>query len=104
MNGFVAGESYVPQPQQAPYARQQQPPASAQLHVDNLPWATTHEDLVELFQTTGAVSHAEIIHSPDGRSTGAGTVTMANPRDAQASQSRFQGYLYGGRRLKISFR
>ncbi|KNZ50565.1 hypothetical protein VP01_434g4 [Puccinia sorghi] len=42
-----------------------------QIFVKNLPWSTSNDDLVELFQTTGRVQHAEVLFD-GGRSKGVG--------------------------------
>lgn len=39
-----------------------------------LPWSTSNEDLVELFETTGDVVSAEILFDASGRSRGSGIV------------------------------
>ena len=57
---------------------------SQQIMVRNLPWSTTNEDLVELFETTGTVELAEILF--DGaRSKGAGVVQFANVQEAETA-------------------
>ncbi|KAK4056798.1 g-strand binding protein [Microbotryomycetes sp. JL221] len=77
-------------------------PPSTQIYVRNLPWSTSDEDLVELFQTTGTVLHAEIVLD-NGRSKGAGVVQFASVEDAETAISKFQAYSYGGRPLIIEF-
>ncbi|KAH8919561.1 RNA-binding domain-containing protein [Atractiella rhizophila] len=73
-----------------------QPPApSTQIFVKNLPWSTSNEDLVELFQTTGKVEHAEVIYE-GGRSKGTGVVQFATIEEAETAISKFQSYQYGG--------
>lgn len=56
-----------------------------------LPWSTSNEDLVELFQTTGTVEHAEVLFE-HGRSKGAGVVQFASIEDATTAVTRFNGY------------
>lgn len=60
-----------------------------------LPWSTSDEDLVELFQTTGTVEHAEIVVE-GGRSKGAGIVQFATVEEAETAIAKFQSYSYGG--------
>ena len=57
-----------------------------------LPWATTNEDLVELFQTTGKVENAEIVFE-NGRSKGTGIVQFSNIEEAQSAISKFRKFL-----------
>lgn len=67
-----------------------------------LPWSTSNEDLVELFQTTGTVQEAEIVLE-NGRSKGAGIVQFATIEEAQSAISKFQNYMYGGRPIGLAF-
>ncbi|PWN35972.1 uncharacterized protein FA14DRAFT_122073 [Meira miltonrushii] len=80
------------------------PPAepSQQIFVKNLPWSTSNEDLVELFQTTGKVDEAEVLIEGT-RSKGVGVVQFASISDAETSIAKFQGYVYGGRALDIEY-
>jgi hypothetical protein len=71
---------------------------SQQIVVRNLPWSTAHDDLVELFETTGSVELAEILF--DGtRSKGMGVVQFTQVAEAETAIAKFQGYVYGGRPL-----
>ncbi|BGP15831.1 hypothetical protein JCM10213_005685 [Rhodosporidiobolus nylandii] len=72
-------------------------PPSKQIYVRNLPWSTSNEDLVELFQTTGTVEQAEVLFE-HGRSKGAGVVQFATIEEAETAITRFNGYSYGGAR------
>lgn len=67
-----------------------------------LPWSTSNEDLVELFQTTGTVQEAEILFE-GGRSKGAGIVQFATIEEAQTAIAKFQNYQYGGRPIGLAF-
>ncbi|KAE8249003.1 hypothetical protein A4X13_0g5382 [Tilletia indica] len=75
---------------------------SLQIYVKNLPWSTSNEDLVELFQTTGKVDEAEILYE-NGRSKGAGVVQFASAEEAETAIAKFSGYVYGGRALDLEF-
>src|SRR5438132_5214970 len=56
------------------------------IYVGNLPYDTTRDDLVELFQTYGTVTSGQvIIYKFSGRSWGFGFVEMANDVEAQAA-------------------
>ncbi|KAF8499503.1 hypothetical protein JB92DRAFT_2743421 [Gautieria morchelliformis] len=75
---------------------------SQQIMVRNLPWSTAHEDLVELFETTGQVEQAEILFE-GARSKGAGVVQFAQVSEAETAIAKFQQYMYGGRPLDVRF-
>ena len=54
--------------------------------------------MVELFETVGTVSVAEILY--DGtRSKGEGIVQFGETAEAQTAGEKFTGYMYGGRPL-----
>lgn len=76
---------------------------SATIHVKNLPWSTSNDDLVELFSTIGKVERAEICYEPSGRSKGTGVVQFDGQDAAAISIQKFTGYPYGGRPLGLSF-
>ncbi|OLL22485.1 putative RNA-binding protein [Neolecta irregularis DAH-3] len=76
---------------------------SATIHVDNLPWSTSNDDLVELFTTIGKVERAEMQFEPNGRSKGAGVVQFDGQEMAEMAISKFGGYMYGGRPLRLSY-
>lgn len=72
-------------------------------NISQLPWSTSNDDLIELFQTIGAVQRAEIQYEPNGRSRGSGVVQFNTPADAQTAIDKFQGYAYGGRPLGLDY-
>lgn len=109
--GFAGGytEPYVPggygaAPAGPAYGVPRGPSAAPtqQIFVKNLPWSTSNDDLVELFQTIGTVEQAEILYE-GGRSKGTGLVQFATAQDAETSIAKFNGYVYGGRPLDIEF-
>lgn len=67
-----------------------------------LPWSTSNEDLVELFETVGVVVLAEILFEGT-RSKGEGIVQFAQTEEARTASEKFTGYLYGGRNLGVVF-
>ncbi|KAK8849790.1 hypothetical protein IAR55_005126 [Kwoniella newhampshirensis] len=73
-----------------------------QILVRNLPWSTSNEDLVELFETVGNVVLAEIIFE-GGRSKGEGIVQFTETAEGQVASEKFMGYVYGGRPLDVQF-
>lgn len=77
--------------------------SSETIYVGNLPWSTTNQDLIDLFQTVGEVERAEIQYLPNGRSQGAGVVRFTAPSTAEVAISKFNGYNYGNRDLVLSF-
>ncbi|KAI9625114.1 hypothetical protein H4Q26_016503 [Puccinia striiformis f. sp. tritici PST-130] len=75
---------------------------SQQIFVKNLPWSTSNDDLVELFQTTGKVKNAEVLFD-GGRSKGVGVVQFDTIVEAETAIAKFQNYAYGGRPLSLEF-
>ena len=73
------------------------------IYVDNLPYSTTSQDLIDLFETTGKVDRAEIQYRPDGRTKGSGVVKFDTPASAEISISKLNGYSYGNRKLALSY-
>ena len=68
----------------------------------NLPWTTTSEDLREVFQQVGTVTHAEAVcHEDSGRSKGWGTVRFETSEQAQAAIQGFNGVELEGRAMQI---
>lgn len=67
-----------------------------------LPWSTANEDLIDLFETTGTVEIAEILFS-GARSMGSGVVQFVTLEEAETAIAKFQGYIYGGRPLGMSW-
>lgn len=68
--------------------------------IGQLPWSTSNQDLVELFQTIGKVERAEIGYEPSGRSRGVGVVRFEALETAESAIQKFQAYMYGGRCLR----
>ncbi|CDZ97834.1 rna-binding domain-containing protein [Phaffia rhodozyma] len=79
-------------------------PESKQILVNNLPWSTSNEDLVELFETTGEVVAAEILLDYNtGRSRGQGICEFVAIDQATTAIAKFTGYVYGGRPLEVKY-
>ena len=73
------------------------------IYVGNLPYDTTGEDLVQLFQTYGTVTSGQVIIDKfSGRSRGFGFVEMAHDDEAQAAIDALNGTPYGGRPLTVN--
>jgi len=76
---------------------------SKKLYVGNLVYATTDEDLKNLFLAAGNVVSAVIIKFRDsGRSKGFGFVEMATEEEAQKAVDMFNGQDHQGRKLVVS--
>ena len=70
------------------------------LFVGGLPWATTSDDLKQLFAAAGTVSSATIITDKmTGRSRGFGFVEFDNDAEADAAVEQFNGKEFNGRSL-----
>ena len=73
------------------------------IYVGNLPYDTTGDDLVELFQPYGTVTSGQVIIDKfSGRSRGFGFVEMARDDEAQAAVDALNGTPYGGRPLTVN--
>jgi cold-inducible RNA-binding protein len=74
----------------------------AKLFVGGLPWATTSDELNQLFSQAGAVISATVIQDKmTGRSKGFGFVEMSD-EDAQKATDMLNGSDYGGRKLIVN--
>jgi hypothetical protein len=72
------------------------------IYVGNLPYETTGEDLVELFQPYGSVISGQVVMDRfSGRSRGFGFVEMTDDHEAQAAIDALNGQTYGGRPLTV---
>lgn len=104
-----------PRPARTPYQAARRAPAgpgpvpaaaapNPQIVTKNLPYSTTNEDLVDLFETTGDVKTAEILMDVrTQRSRGVGLVEFYSTAAASVAIEKFNGYIYGGRSLEIGF-
>jgi RNA recognition motif-containing protein len=76
---------------------------SMRLYVGGLPYQTTEQELVELFQQTGSVVQATIIiDRSTGRSKGFGFVEMENDQEAQSAMARLNGSMLGNRTITVN--
>lgn len=72
------------------------------LYVGNLPWATTEDDLMQLFAQYGKVLSARIIQDREtNRSRGFGFVEVEDG-DAENMVQQTNGATYGGRALTVN--
>jgi RNA recognition motif-containing protein len=73
------------------------------LYVGNLAFATSSQDLQELFAQAGTVESASVVEDREtGRSRGFGFVEMATKEEGDAAISQFDGKEIGGRALKVN--
>lgn len=72
------------------------------IHVGNLPYWTTAEELARLFGRYGDVSDAHVSTEPGtSRSRGSGFVYMSNETDAHTAIASLNGTELGGRMLHV---
>ena len=68
-----------------------------QIFVSNLAWATTEDELHQLFEAYGNVESVRIITDRDtGRARGFGFVEMPNSAEAQTAIDGLNGTVLGG--------
>src|SRR5215831_13398237 len=73
------------------------------IYVGNLPYETTSDDLLELFQAYGSVISSQVVMDRfSGRSRGFGFVEMSNDSEAQAAIDALNGQPYGNRPLTVN--
>lgn len=73
------------------------------IYVGNLPYTTTGDELVELFQTYGSVTSAQVIIDKfSGRSRGFGFVEMSDDDEAQAAIDDLNNKPFAGRPLTVN--
>ncbi|HXJ32649.1 MAG TPA: RNA-binding protein [Candidatus Eisenbacteria bacterium] len=73
------------------------------LFVGNLPFATTSEQLAEIFGRIGPCDSATVVTDRvSGRSRGFGFVEMSTDADAERAISELDGQEHAGRKLTVS--
>jgi RNA recognition motif-containing protein len=76
---------------------------SMRLYVGGLPYQTTEEELINLFQQIGNVATATIIiDRATGRSKGFGFVEMGDAQEAQDAIARLNGTTLGNRTITVN--
>src|SRR5437588_12352157 len=76
---------------------------SMKLYVGNLTFATSNQDLQDLFGKVGTVQSASIIEDRDtGHSRGFGFVEMSSKEEGDAAIAQFNGKDLNGRELKVN--
>ncbi len=73
------------------------------LYVGGLPYQTTENDLVSLFEQAGGVASATVITDREtGRSKGFGFVEMNNTEDGQRAIEHLNGTVLGNRTITVN--
>ena len=73
------------------------------LYVGGLPYATTENDLISLFEQIGAVTSATVIIDREtGRSKGFGFVDMESNEDGQRAIEQLNGSAMGNRTITVN--
>lgn len=73
------------------------------LYVGNLSFKTKEEDLRALFSEAGSVASVKVLSDREtGRSRGFGFVEMEDEESAQSAISKFDGYTFDGRKLRVN--
>jgi cold-inducible RNA-binding protein len=76
---------------------------SMKLYVGNLAFATSSQDLQELFAQAGTVESASVVEDREtGRSRGFGFVEMSTKEEGAAAISQFNGKEVNGRALNVN--
>jgi RNA recognition motif-containing protein len=75
-------------------------PGARTIHVSNLPWNTTDEELTALFGEHGTVVQATVMIDNRGRSKGYALVDMPK-REAPRAADALNGHMLDGRPLKV---
>lgn len=61
----------------------------------------TWQNLKDHFATVGAVAHADVFSTPDGRSAGCGKVVFEDPASADAAIARLNETVLKGRHIFV---
>ena len=73
------------------------------LYVGNLPFATSDQDLGDLFSTVGTVDSVNLMRDQaTGRARGFAFVEMATDADAQNAIHQLNNHSFGGRNLTVN--
>ena len=73
------------------------------LYVGGIPYQTTEQDLIELFEQTGHVTLATVITDrATGRSKGFGFVEMGDDQEARTAIEQLNGTNLGDRTITVS--
>lgn len=73
------------------------------IFVANLPFATSNDDLYELFETVGRTTRAEIQYNEKGKPSGNAVVQFELLELSENAIQNLDNYTYGGRNIKITY-
>src|SRR5579862_1650623 len=77
--------------------------SNMKLYVGGLPYQTSEQELIALFEQVGQVTDATIIADRDtGRSKGFGFVEMSNDEEARTAIERLNGTMVGNRSITVN--
>ena len=94
--GSAAGNWPAPRPVRTPDPTL---PGARTIHVSNLPWSATDEEMAALFAEHGTVTQATVMIDNRGRSKGYALVDMAKSEAPRAADA-LNGHLMDGRPIK----
>jgi RNA recognition motif-containing protein len=76
---------------------------SVKLHVGNIPFTTTSQEINDLFATVGSVTSCEMIEDrASGRSRGFGFVEMASQAESENAIAQLNGREIDGREITVA--
>lgn len=71
------------------------------VEVQNVPYDVLESELRRLFEACGKIKTCRIASNASDRSLGRATITFANPREAEAARTRYDGETLDGRTLEV---
>ena len=71
------------------------------VEVRNVPYDVLESELRRHFEACGKIKTCRIASNASGRSLGRATITFANPREAEAARTRYDGETLDGRMLEV---
>jgi RNA recognition motif-containing protein len=72
------------------------------LHIGNLAYSVTNEELEKLFSSEGSVTSAKVIRSLDGRSKGFGFVEMETEEEASKAMEKYDQSSFKDRTIWVN--
>jgi RNA recognition motif-containing protein len=72
------------------------------LHVGNLEYSTTNEDLEKLFSSEGTVLDVKVIRTLEGKSKGFGFVEMETEEEANKAMEKYNKSVFKDRTIFVS--